>query len=139
MRDVDRRIECQSLTQQIWDAIEEKNALIMQRTDAENQLLTLNGKLWRLEFNLQEKEAALIVAHGASKLGLPGKVVGTVSVAYLEWEIRGLKDKIADVKREIAPFQKIIDDSKNEEENQESLKKQLLAEKRALGCDRLNL
>ena len=139
MRDVDRRIECQSLNQQSWDAIEERNAWVMRKTDAENQLLTLNGKLWRLQSDLQDKEATLGVALAASRMGgLPGQVVGGSVVAVLNWEIRRLKDQISDVEKEIAPFQKIINDAEHYIFTQNGILEQLDVDSRALGCDRLN-
>ena len=112
----------------------------MRRTDAENQLLILKSKLWRLEFNLQEKEATLGVALAASRMsGPPGQVVGGSVVAVLNWEISRLKDQISDVEREIAPFQEIIDDAEHYISTQNTLLKQLDADIRALACDHLNL
>ncbi len=71
MNGSDKRLECDRLTQEIWEAIEKRNNQNRRLANAENGITNVRGDLSHLESDLTIRKNQLTTAKVASSLAGP--------------------------------------------------------------------
>ncbi len=135
MRDVERRITCSNLNNELRAANIKLNAALRRQTDAEN--ITRHGpsEISGYEYQIKQINAKLLVLTGAGLARrTPLGLITAGEVAELESRKRKLQEKIAQRKRDIQAAQEELIKVKQIIELQQDIIAQTEAEKNQLGC-----